>query len=403
MESLPFESLKLKIVLILTIGFALASLLGYLAHRIKLSPILGYLLGGYIIGPFSPGYTVDLQISEQLAEIGVILMMFGVGLHFKWQDLVKYKHIAIPGALAQTAVATVAGIILINWMGWSLESGLIYGLAIGVASTVVLARVLSDNHFLNTASGHISIGWLIVEDMITVAALLLIPPLADSIKGNNGFPLEEIIMSLGFTVIKFFLLALIMFTAGKKIVSYFLSKIAMTNSHELFTLGTLAITFLIAAGSTLLLGTSIALGSFIAGMVIGQTVMQHKVSNNARPLKDAFIVIFFLSVGMLFNPKAISEHFLLFVCTLIIILILKPLTAFCICKIYKYPIKTALVTALGLAQIGEFSFILTEEAMNLKLLPEAGYDIIVACALITIAINPLLFKLLKNETKEIQP
>jgi CPA2 family monovalent cation:H+ antiporter-2 len=401
MESLPFESLKLKIVLILTIGFAFASILGYFAHRIKLSPILGYLLGGYIIGPFSPGFTVDLQISEQLAEIGVILMMFGVGLHFKWQDLVKYKHIAIPGALAQTSVATVAGILLIQSMGWSLESGLIYGLAIGVASTVVLARVLSDNHFLNTASGHISIGWLIVEDMVTVAALLLIPPLAGSINGD-GFPLEEIIKSLGLTVIKFFLLALIMFTVGKKVVSYFLSKIALTNSHELFTLGTLAITFLIAAGSTLLLGTSIALGSFIAGMVIGQTVMQHKVSNNARPLKDAFIVIFFLSVGMLFNPKAISEHFLLFACTLIIILILKPLTAFCICKIYKYPIKTALVTALGLAQIGEFSFILTEEAMNLKLLPEAGYDIIVACALITIAINPLLFKLLKNNTKEIQ-
>jgi len=387
--------INLKIVLILTIGFGFASLLGYLSHRAKLSPILGYLIAGYLIGPSSPGYVADKLIAEQLAEIGIILMMFNVGLHFKWQDLVKFKNIAIPGAISQTCIATLLAATFLYCIGWTLEAGIVFGLAIGVASTVVLVRELSDNRLLTTPEGHISVGWLIVEDIITVIALLLIPSLAASLDGEK-IPIQDLVVSFTFALIKFLLLCLIMFTVGRKIISYILSKIILTKFHELFTLTILAITFVIATGSAILLGTSIALGAFVAGMVIGQTKIRHQVSITALPLREAFIVIFFLSVGMLFNPKGITTHYLLFLATLAIILILKPVAAFCITLMLKYPFKTALTIAIALAQIGEFSFILAEQAVSFHILPKAGYNIIVACSLISISINPLLFKFLKK-------
>jgi monovalent cation:H+ antiporter-2, CPA2 family len=394
------ENLNLKIVIILTFGFGLASFLGYFSQKARLSPILGYLLAGYAIGPFSPGFVADLKVAEGLAEIGVILMMFSVGLHFKWQDLLKFKNIALPGAVGQTLVATIFGIVLIQWMGWSFEAGILFGLAIGVASTVVLVRILTDNHLLNTQQGHIAVGWLIVEDLITIAALLLVPSLAYSINGKD-FPLNEVFFSFALSLFKFLLLTVAMFTMGQKVISFVLAKVYETKSHELFTLTILALTFFIAIGSALALGTSIALGAFLAGMVIGQNDIRHQVSTSMMPLKDTFVVIFFLAIGMLFNPAAILDNFLFFLGALGIILIMKPLAAYIITRLLKYPFKVALTIALALAQIGEFSFILAEEASTFKILPDEGYDIIVACAFVAISINPLLFtsmnKFIKSE------
>jgi CPA2 family monovalent cation:H+ antiporter-2 len=391
-HTLPIESHNIKIILILSVGFAFASILGYIAQKSKLSPILGYLAGGYLIGPYSPGFVADLSISEELAEIGVVLMMFGVGLHFKWQELMNVKYIAIPGAVGQTLVASIAGAALTYHIGWTLEAGIVVGISIGVASTVVMVRVLSDNKCLGTPQGHIAVGWLIVEDIITVIALLLLPILALSINGQ-AVSIQEIAADITLALFKCAILVLIMFVLGFRVVSYIVYKVARTRSQELFTLTVLALIFVIATGSTFLFGTSIALGAFISGMVIGQTEVRHQASANALPLKDAFAVIFFLSIGMLFNPKAIFENLFLFTGILAIILVIKPLTAFLIVKLLKRPLIVALTVSVTLAQIGEFSFILAEEAMNLNILPDAGYDIIVACALISIALNPILFNL----------
>lgn len=386
------ELFNLKVVLILTFGFSLASIFGYIALKMKLSPIMGYLIAGFLIGPYSPGFVADKEISEQLAEIGVILMMFGVGLHFKWQDLVKVKDIAIPGAIGQTLLATTITAVIMHWFGWPWEAGIVLGLAIGVASTVVLVRVLSSNSMLHSSEGQISVGWLIVEDIITVAALLLIPTLAASFNGESYSP-PQVLGSFAFAILKFFLLAVIMFTVGKTCVNFVLSKIEKTHSQELFLLAILAVTFVIATGASILFGTSIALGAFIAGMSAGQTALRKKVLASATPLKDTFIVIFFLSVGMIFNPIGIIEHWGLFFAVLAVILIIKPLLAFFIATILKYPPKTAVTVSIALAQIGEFSFIMAEQALKFDIMPDEGYDILVACALISLSINPSLFKL----------
>ncbi|MCX6990515.1 MAG: cation:proton antiporter [Chlamydiae bacterium] len=395
------ELFNLKVVIILTVGFTLASILGYIALKLKLSPIMGYLIAGYLIGPYSPGFVADKEIAEQLAEIGVILMMFGVGLHFKWQDLVKVKDLAIPGAIGQTLLTTTITAVILHSLGWSWESGIVFGLAIGVASTVVLVRVLTSNNLIHTEEGRVSVGWLIVEDIITVAALLLIPTLAASFNGDSYSP-TQVLGSFAMAILKFFLLALIMFTVGKRIVSFLLVKIEKTRSHELFLLGILALTFLIATGSAMLFGTSIALGAFIAGMAAAQTPLRKKVLVTATPLKDIFIVIFFLSVGMIFNPMALFEHFGLFLAVLGVILLIKPALAFLIATVLKYPPRMAVTVALALSQIGEFSFIMAEQALKFDILPDEGYDILVACALISLSINPSLFKLVnlghKNST-----
>lgn len=387
------ELLNLKIVITLTIGFTLACLLGYLTQRIKLSPLLGYLLAGYTMGPFFPGFVADLHLAEQLAEVGVMLMMFGVGMHFKWQDLVKVKNIAIPGAIGQTLIATLASTWVVYHIWGSWELGVIIGLAIGVASTVVLVRVLADHHLLNTLQGHIAIGWLIVEDILTVAVLVLLPTIVALLTGNS-ISIQDIFGAIALVLVKFALLVIVMFTLGKKVVAYVLFNIARTRSPELFILAILALTFFIATGSALIFGTSIALGAFIAGMIIGQTNVRHQAFAYASPMRDIFVVIFFLSVGMLFNPMAIVTHFFLFLCILGIILIVKPLSAFIIAIFMGYSRMTALTIAFALAQIGEFSFILAEEAGRLNIFPDEGFDTIVACALISIAINPLLFQLL---------
>ena len=384
---------KLKIVEIFTVGFALASLLGYLTQRIRLPTILGYLLAGYMIGPFFPGFTADLVLAEELAEIGVVLMLFSVGLHFHIEDLYNVKNIAIPGAVLQTAAATLVGTYLSYLMGWSLFSGMIFGLALGVASTIVLVWVLSSRRLLDSPQGHISIGWLVVEDLMTVAILIMLPMLAVFVESGNVSMLQ-LTGSIAWMLGKFLILCLLMFTLGNKLVAYILTNIARLRSHEIFTLTLLALIFLIAFGSSVIFGTSIALGSFIAGMVIGKTEVRHQAAANSLPLKDIFGIVFFLSVGMLFNPMAIVQNFGLFLGAIGIVLLIKPLVAFFIVKGFGYSMKMALTVSFALAQIGEFSFILAEEAMNLKLLPDEGFDILVACALISIAINPLLFHLI---------
>lgn len=392
---MPVETIKLQIVLIMAFGFGFASLLGYLAIRIGATPILGYLIAGYLIGPYSPGYVADTALADQLAEIGVVLMMFGVGLHFKLNDLMKVKHIAIPGAIIQTFLTALFTVTILHYMGWNLQYALIFGLGIGVASTVLLVRVLTDNNLVQTKVGHIAIGWLIVEDIITVFVLLLIPSFEASLNGAQ-VSLPEILHSMFIAVVKFFVLGILVFTIGKKVIEIIIHKIISTKSHELFTLTVLAITFLIAVGASMLFGTSIALGAFMAGMVMGQSEAHKRISNISLPLKDTFVVIFFLAVGMIFNPRVLYDNYVVFFCILLVILIFKPLVAFLISLAYKQTVNASLVIAIGLAQIGEFSFILAEEATRFHVLPDEGFDLIVACALVSIIINPSLFKLIKT-------
>jgi CPA2 family monovalent cation:H+ antiporter-2 len=388
----PMHS-SLLIVGILTIGFTLASLFAYVMQRLRLPSILGYLLAGYVIGPYSPGFVADSQVTEQLAEIGVILMLFGVGLHFKIEDLIRVKHIAIPGAIGQTLVATLFAMGVVHILGWSWDSGLIMGLCIGVASTVVLVRVLTDNHVIHTKKGHIAVGWLVVEDIFTVIVLILLPTLAAFSAGEN-LSLLSIAKSIFLVLAKFFVLTLLMFTWGQRVIDFLLTNVARMRSQETFTLTIIALVFLVATGSAVIFGTSIALGAFIAGMVIGKTHVRHQAAANALPLKDIFAVIFFLSVGMLFSPTVIATHLQLFTWILAIILIVKPIAALLITLALGCSLNTAITVAVSLAQIGEFSFILAEESMHFKLMPEEGFDILVACALISISLNPILFQLI---------
>jgi CPA2 family monovalent cation:H+ antiporter-2 len=375
----------------LSIAFALGSFLGFITYRLRLSPILGYMLAGYLVGPYSPGIVIDVQLSEQLAEIGVVLMMFGVGVHFKWQDLTAVRYVATFGALGQTVIASIVGALLLYGSGYPLSMGLIIGFAVSVASTVVLVRMLGDNNLLDTPQGNLTIGWLVIEDLFTVALLVLLPLYAQALAGQ-GFSWLVLGSDMAIIAMKFVMLAVGMFTVGKWIVSKLLYQVARVQSHELFTLAVLALTFVIAAGAATVFGTSIALGAFIAGMVIGQTALKHQATANALPIRDAFVGLFFLSVGMLFNPEAIYYHPSLFIIVFLVVTVVKPLAAYAIVLLMKQPPVAALTVALGLAQIGEFSFILAEEALKLKILPDEGYDIIVAVALVSIALNPLLFR-----------
>lgn len=385
------ESYDVKIIYILAIGFAYASVLGYLCHKIKLSPIVGYLLAGYLIGPYSPGFVANLPLSEQLAEIGVILMMFGVGLHLNFQDLFKVKNIAIPGAIGQMVISTVITAIFFYADGWNFKAGIIVGVAISVASTAVLVRILLDHHLLQTPQGHLAIGWLIVEDILTVIVLVLLPILAihSNLEPTSYY---QVTISIAVVILKFIILFGIIWVFGQKIVAFILSNLAKTRSHELFTLTLMALVFGIAIGSSYLFGSSIALGAFLAGMIVGQTDLRKQAEEGSMPIQDAFVVVFFITIGMLFNPSAIVANFFIFIILLGIILLVKPVVAFLIMLMFRYPLKLAVGISLALGQIGEFSFILAEQANRLDLIPDEAYDIIVACSIISIAINPFYFK-----------
>ncbi len=390
------EHINIQLILLLTVGFASASFFGYIAHRLHLPAILGYIIGGYLIGPYSPGYVADLKIAEQLAEVGVILMMFSVGLHFTWKDLLKVKNVAIAGAIFQTAVATVLGTLLFISSGQSIQSGIIFGFSIAVASTVVLIRGLTDNKLLQTPQGHLCVGWLVLEDLITVVLLLLLPTLALASTGQD-LAVANVVQFVAIVLGKFLLLLVLLFTVGKWAARHILEKVVKTGVQELFTISVLALAFVFAEIANFGFGMSIVIGAFLAGIIIGQTDVRHQVTENTRPIKEAFIVLFFLSMGMLFNLNAIYENFLLFILTLSIILIAKPLAAYVLAKGLGRSRTEALTVAVGLAQIGEFSFILAEEANRFQLLPDLGYDVLVACALVSISLNPFLFKWARSQ------
>ncbi len=388
---------SVELILTITLGLTAALVFGYITNRIGLSPIVGYLLAGLAVGPHTPGYVADAQLATQLAEIGVILLMFGVGLHFHLKDLLAVKSIAIPGAIGQSLVATALGTLVAVMFGWSYGAGAVLGMAISVASTVVLMRVLMDNDVLNTREGHIAVGWLVVEDIFTVLVLVLLPALAASFSGTEAGAAGStgILSSLLLAFVKLGALTILMLFVGARAIPWLMNHIARTRSRELFTLTVLVIALGIATGSALLFGASMALGAFLAGMVVGQSDVSHQAAADALPMRDAFAVLFFVSVGMLFDPMFIVQRPGLVIAVLMIVMVGKPLAALVIVLVFGYPVRTALTVAVGLAQIGEFSFILAELARHHRMLPDEGVNVLVAAALLSITANPLLFKCIR--------
>ncbi|MBO9881622.1 YbaL family putative K(+) efflux transporter [Xanthomonas sp. D-109] len=375
---------------IIAVGLALAFLLGTLAHRLKLSPLVGYLVAGICVGPFTPGFVADQALANQLSELGVMLLMFGVGLHFSLEDLMEVKWIAIPGALAQIAVATLLGWGLAWSMGWPTLHGLVFGLALSVASTVVLLRAMEERRLLETLRGRIAVGWLIVEDLVMVLALVLLPALADAL-GGKGADTGAILGALGVTLLKMAAFVTVMLVVGRRAIPWALEKVAATGSRELFTLSVLAIALGVAFGSATLFGVSFALGAFFAGMLLKESELSHKAASDSLPLRDAFAVLFFVSVGMLFDPHILVEHPWQVLATFLTITVGKSLAAFVIVRAFGHPTGIALTISTSLAQIGEFSFILAGLGVSLAILPETGRDLILAGALLSIIANPLLF------------
>lgn len=376
-------------------GFAAAWVLGLITQRLGLSPIVGYLLAGVVIGPYTPGFVGDEHLAQQLAEVGVILMMFGIGLHFHLKDLMAVKWVAVPGAIVQSAAATLVAMTAFHLFGWSWKAGMVLGMAMAVASTVVLLRVLMDKDMLNTSHGHVAVGWLIVEDIFTVLALVFVPILAiDSVAAGATAPEAAgpgPLATIGWAIAKLIALVLIVLFAGSRIVPWILAQVARLRSRELFTLTVLVLSITIAVGSAVFFGASVALGAFLAGMVVAQSPTSHQAAADALPLRDAFSVLFFVAVGMLFDPSFVFKQPAMLAAALAIVLLIKPLAALVIVAILGYPVRTALTVALGLAQIGEFSFILGQVALEHKLLPEDGQHILVGAAMISITLNPMLF------------
>jgi CPA2 family monovalent cation:H+ antiporter-2 len=386
-----------NISLITTIAAALGFglLFGMLAVRMRLPALVGYLAAGVLIGPATPGFVADVALASQLAEIGVMLLMFGVGLHFSLDDLMEVKGIALPGAVLQITVATLMGIGVTQLWGWSLGAGLVFGLALSVASTVVLLRALEDRGQLDSFNGRIAVGWLVVEDLVTVLMLVLLPALAGPLGGNAGDGHGaggSLWLALGKTLLSVGGFIAFMLLVGRKLFPWFLWRVARTGSRELFTLAVIAAAVGIAYGSSELFGVSFALGAFFAGMVLRESALSHRAAEETLPLRDAFSVLFFVSVGMLFDPRVLVEHPLEVLAVVAIVLLGKSLAAFILVLALRYPLNTAITVSASLAQIGEFSFILAALGMSLGLLPDLGQNLILAGAIISIAVNPLMFK-----------
>ncbi|MFL5190006.1 MAG: cation:proton antiporter, partial [Microvirga sp.] len=373
----------------IVVGLVLAFALGAVAHRFRLSPLIGYLLAGVLAGPFTPGYVADQGLANQLAEIGVILLMFGVGLHFSLKDLLSVRAIAIPGAVVQIASATVLGMGLAWLMGWSIGGGLVFGLALSVASTVVLLRALQERRLVETERGHIAVGWLIVEDLAMVLTLVLLPAFAEATSSASA-DIESIVISLGITLGKVIAFVAIMLIIGRRVIPWILHYVAHTGSRELFRLAVLAIALGAAFGAAELFGVSFALGAFFAGMVLSESELSHQAASETLPLRDAFAVLFFVSVGMLFDPSIVFTAPAALLATVLIIVVGKSIAAYVVVRLFGHERSAALAIAASLAQIGEFSFILAGRAMGSALLPEVGGNLILAGAIISILINPLL-------------
>ncbi len=378
-------------------GLVLAFLFGAVATRLRISPLVGYLLAGVVVGPYTPGFVADTALSQELAEIGVILLMFGVGLHFSLKDLMSVKNIAVPGALVQITVATVLGMGLAWALGWTFGEGLVFGLALSVASTVVLLRELEERQLLDTKRGRIAVGWLIVEDLVMVMALVLLPATATLLGGTvpavEGHEVSSnpVWLELALTLGKVALFVAVMIIGGRRFVPWMLERVAGTGSRELFTLSVLAIAMGIAFGSAKLFGVSFALGAFFAGMILNESELSHKAAEDSLPMRDAFAVLFFVSVGMLFNPAIILHEPLAVIGALLVIVIGKSIAAFAIVRLFGHPTSTALTISASLAQIGEFSFILASLGIAFGLMSDTGRDLVLAGAILSILVNPLLF------------
>jgi monovalent cation:H+ antiporter-2, CPA2 family len=388
------------LIALVAMGFVLACVFGYLATRVRLPPIVGYLVAGIAVGPFTPGFVGDAGIASQLAEIGVILLMFGVGLHFSMDTLLAVRGIAIPGAVAQIAVATAIGTAMAMSWGWSLGAGIVLGLALSVASTVVLLRALQQRNELDSQHGRIAVGWLIVEDLAMVLALVFLPALADAMQGPGGdVDMATLLTKLGITIGKIVLFVALALVGGKRLVPWLLERIARTGSRELFTLAVLAIALGIAYGSAVLFDVSFALGAFFAGVLLSESELSHQAAADSLPLQDAFAVLFFVSVGMLFDPTILIRDPLAVLAVLLAIVVGKSIAAFVIVLLFRYPVATALTVSASLAQIGEFSFILAAMGVSLGLLPPEGRDLVLAGALISITLNPFVFATITPVTR----
>jgi CPA2 family monovalent cation:H+ antiporter-2 len=379
-------------------GLVLAFVFGAIANRLRLSPLVGYLVAGVLVSPHTPGFHADQSLANELAEIGVILLMFGVGLHFSLKDLLSVKAIAIPGAVGQIAIATVMGLGLGLALGWPIGAGLVFGLALSVASTVVLLRAMQDRRLIESERGRIAVGWLIVEDLAMVLALVLLPALAELLKDSTTIKLgsdstNELMLALGITVAKVAGFVAFMLIVGRRVIPWILHYVAHTGSRELFRLCVLAIALGVAYGAAMLFEVSFALGAFFAGMIMSESELSQRATEETLPLRDAFAVLFFVSVGMLFDPMILLREPLPVLATLFIIIIGKSLAAFLIVIAFRYPAGIALTISASLAQIGEFSFILANLGVGLELLPERGRDLILAGAILSILLNPLFFEI----------
>ncbi|TPQ28828.1 cation:proton antiporter domain-containing protein, partial [Cupriavidus pinatubonensis] len=383
---------NIPLITTLAAGFGIALVLGFLAERVKVPALVGYLVAGIIIGPGTPGFVADVHLASQLSEIGVMLLMFGVGLHFSLKDLLAVKRIAVPGAVVQMALATALG-AGVAWMwDWHWGSGLIFGLSLSCASTVVLLKALETRGVLESMNGRIAVGWLVVEDLATVLVLVLLPPLAGILGGSDASAAAEtrpLWTTIALTLLQVGAFIALMLVAGRRLLPWFLWLVARTGSRELFTLSVIAAAIGIAYGAAQLFSVSFALGAFFAGMVMRESEFSHRAAQESLPLRDAFSVLFFVSVGMLFKPAILIEQPLHVLGTVAIIIVGKSIAAFALVLAFRYPLNTALTVSASLAQIGEFSFILAGLGLSLGLLPAEGMSLVLAGALISIALNPV--------------
>lgn len=380
----------ISIILLISYSLTVSLLLGAITHKIGLSPIVGYLCAGILLGPFTPGFVGDTQVASQLAEIGVILLMFGVGLHFKTKDLLKVKNVAVPAAILLSIVIVLLTTMAARFLGYPYVYGSFFGVAISVASTVVLIRLLTDHGLLHSSDGHISVGWLIVEDILTIIVLVLLPSIkmvydSGAIDGLYG----AFFIAIG----KIALLIALVFILGKKLLPLLMDYMARTRSRELFTLSVLAVAMGVATGSAVVFGVSMALGAFLAGLVVGQSDVSHQAATDALPMKDAFAVLFFVSIGMLFNPFETKEHFALIVLLIFLVLCVRPLISVVFLLFCKVPLSSSIRIGFSRVQIAEFSFILAEAARHIGLLPPYATSVLVSCAIVTITLTPIIFNM----------
>ena len=390
---------EISLISTIAVGLVYALIGGYFASRLRLPPLVGYLLAGVALGPFTPGFVADAKLAPQLAEIGVILLMFGVGMHFSIRDLLAVRNVAVPGALAQIASAVALTYGVASFWGWSLGPGLVLGLALSVASTVVLLRALEEQGVLKSVSGQIAIGWLIVEDLVTVIILVLLPVLASALGGGVGSDSAgqdngggQLLLTLGIVLGKFVGFVLFMLLVGARLLPWLLERVVATNSRELFTLAVVAAAIGIGFEAAELFGLSFALGAFFAGVVVGESDHSHRAAVELQPLQDAFTALFFVAMGMLFDPSIVVRQPLHLLAVVAVIVLGKSAAAFLIVRVFRYPLGTTLIVAASLAQIGEFSFILAELGVELRLLPAEGQSLIVAGALLSITLNSFLLR-----------